>query len=63
MERGQICLLDVDLVAGEKINKIYPDATYIFIEPPEPYIETLRERMIKRDQDLPETIERRLVNA
>ena len=53
---------DVDVKGGVKLKEIFKDkAVSFFIKPPS--IETLRERLIKRNTDTPEDIEKRLARA
>ena len=54
-------LLDIDTQGARKIKEKTDSAVFIFLLPPSP--ETLRERLLSRGLDSPETIERRLANA
>ena len=54
-------LLDIDTQGARKIKEKRDSAVFIFLLPPSP--ETLRERLLSRGLDSPETIERRLANA
>lgn len=55
-------IFDVDVVGGCNIKKYYGDkALSVFIEPPS--IHALRERLVKRNTDLPEVIESRIEKA
>ena len=54
-------LLDVDTQGARKIREKTESAVFIFLLPPSP--ETLRDRLLRRGLDSPETIERRLANA
>jgi guanylate kinase len=54
-------LLDVDTQGARKIKERIKSAVFIFLLPPSP--ETLRDRLLRRRLDSPETIERRLANA
>lgn len=54
-------LLDIDTQGAKKIKEKTDSAVFIFLLPPSP--ETLRERLLRRGLDSPETIERRLANA
>jgi len=58
---GRDILLDIDVQGAEQIVKRYPDGITIFIMPPS--LETIRERMAKRNTDTPDVIERRVQNA
>ena len=46
MQRGKICVLEVDVEAAAKIHKQYPNSNFIFFNVKNP--ETLYERMKKR---------------
>jgi guanylate kinase len=54
-------LLDIDTQGARKIKEKTESAVFIFLLPPSR--ETLRERLVRRGLDSPETIERRLANA
>jgi guanylate kinase len=54
-------LLDIDVQGAELIQRKLPDATSIFILPPDR--KTLEERLRKRSEDREEVIQRRLVTA
>jgi guanylate kinase len=54
-------LLDIDVQGAEQIQRKLPDATSIFILPPDR--KTLEERLRKRSEDCEEVIQRRLVTA
>ena len=54
-------LLDIDTQGARKIKEKTESAVFIFLLPPSP--EILRERLLSRGLDSPETIERRLANA
>ena len=60
--KGNIIVFDVDVIGGLNLKRIFSDrACAIFIMPPS--IETLRERLVKRGTDSPETIECRVAKA
>ena len=60
--KGHTILFDVDVLGGLNLKRIFSDrACAIFIMPPS--IETLRERLVKRGTDSPETIECRVAKA
>lgn len=59
--QGMDILLDIDTQGAKKIKEKADSAVFIFVLPPSP--EVLRERLIKRGLDSPETIEQRLANA
>jgi guanylate kinase len=54
-------LLDIDVQGAEQIQGKLPDATSIFILPPDR--KTLEERLRKRSEDREEVIQRRLITA
>jgi len=58
---GRDLLLDIDVQGAEQIQRKLPDATSIFILPPDR--QTLEERLRKRSEDREEVIQRRLVTA
>jgi len=59
--RGHDLLLDIDVQGAAQIQRKVPDATSIFILPPNR--KTLEERLRKRSEDREEVIQRRLVTA
>ena len=60
--KGENVVFDVDVKGALNIKKIYGEKAYlIFIKPPS--IEVLRNRLVERNTDLPEVIERRLNKA
>jgi guanylate kinase len=58
---GRDLLLDIDVQGAAQIQQKIPDATSIFILPPDR--KTLEERLRKRGEDREEVIERRLIAA
>jgi guanylate kinase len=60
-QNGRDLLLDIDVQGAAQIQQKLPDATSIFILPPDR--ETLEERLRKRSEDREEVIQRRLVTA
>lgn len=61
LQAGTDVILEIDWQGAAQIRKQFPQSTSIFILPPS--IGVLRERLIKRQQDAIETIERRLAVA
>ena len=62
MSEGQNVVLDVDVVGGCNIKKMYGDeALSLFIQPPS--IEELRRRLEGRGTDAPDVIESRIAKA
>lgn len=61
-QKGNVIVFDVDVIGGLNLKRIFGDrACAIFIMPPS--IETLRERLVKRGTDSPETIECRVAKG
>jgi guanylate kinase len=60
-QKGRDLLLDIDVQGAEQIQRKLPDATSIFILPPNR--KTLEERLRKRSEDREEVIHRRLLTA
>ena len=60
-QKGHDLLLDIDVQGAAQIQKKLPDATSIFILPPDR--KTLEERLRKRGEDREEVIQRRLIAA
>jgi guanylate kinase len=60
-QRGRDLLLDIDVQGAKQIQDKVPDATSIFILPPDR--RTLEERLRKRSEDSDEVIQRRLDTA
>ncbi len=61
VEAGNIVVLDIDVQGKAQLDKIYPDAQGIFIEPPT--WEELEKRLRSRGTDTDEAIAVRLANA
>jgi guanylate kinase len=60
-QKGRDLLLDIDVQGAEQIQRKLPEATSIFILPPDR--KTLEERLRKRSEDREEVIQRRLDTA
>jgi guanylate kinase len=60
-QKGHDLLLDIDVQGAAQIQQKLPEATSIFILPPDR--KTLEERLRKRSEDCEEVIERRLLAA
>jgi guanylate kinase len=60
-EKGHDLLLDIDVQGAAQIQQKLPDATSVFILPPDR--QTLEERLRKRSEDREEVIQRRLITA
>ena len=64
LEKGtenKTIILDIDVQGALALQKINVEALYIFIKPPS--IKSLKERLIKRNSDKEDTIEKRIWNA
>ena len=57
IEDGKICFLIIEVEGGQNIMKLRPDCVPVFLLPPS--FEVLRERLLKRDTDNEEDIDRR----
>jgi guanylate kinase len=60
-QKGHDLLLDIDVQGAAQIQEKLPDATSVFILPPDR--KTLEERLRKRSEDREEVIQRRLITA
>ncbi|RPI93931.1 MAG: guanylate kinase, partial [Spirochaetales bacterium] len=58
---GRIPIFDVDVQGARQLKGRIDDAVFIFIAPPS--VDSLRERLVKRDTESTEQIELRLSNA
>ncbi len=58
---GKIVVLDVDVQGGASVRRARTDAVSVFIYPPS--IDALRQRLLTRNTDPPDVVERRLRNA
>jgi guanylate kinase len=54
-------VLEIEVEGARQVRQAMPEATQVFIAPPSD--ETLRERLVGRQTDAPEVIERRLARA
>lgn len=61
LERNGIVILDTDTVGAFNIRSHFPDAVLVFILPPSPGV--LRDRLLHRDTETDDLIERRLNNS
>jgi guanylate kinase len=61
VRRGEVVVLDVDVQGGASVRRARPDAVSVFIYPPS--IDALRQRLLGRNTDTPDVVERRLRNA
>ncbi|MGH1364146.1 MAG: guanylate kinase [Calditrichia bacterium] len=58
LEQRQVVLFDIDVKGALNVRKAYPDALLVFIKPPS--LEELKRRLIGRNTDKMDEIERRL---
>ena len=58
---GRVVVLDVDVQGGASVRRARPDAVSVFVYPPS--VDALRRRLLKRNTETPESVERRLGNA
>jgi len=59
LSEGKRIILDVDVMGGEHIHYLYPDAILIFLYPPS--FKELRRRIISRGSEEPDVIDERLM--
>jgi guanylate kinase len=60
---GHSVVLEIEVQGARQIRKTMPEAVQIFIAPPEPAAEVLRERLTGRGTDSPEDVEERMQTA
>ena len=58
---GRVVVLDVDVQGGASVRRARPDAVSVFVYPPS--VDALRRRLLKRNTESSEAVERRLGNA
>ena len=58
VESGQDVLLEIDWQGAQQVRKLVPDSVHIFVLPPS--LALLEERLVRRGQDDPATIARRV---
>ena len=61
LAQGEDALLEIDYQGALQVKERFPEAVLIFIKPPS--LEVLRERLVGRGTETPETIELRMANA
>eukprot|EP01016_Furgasonia_blochmanni_P051097 TRINITY_DN7994_c0_g2_i1.p2 TRINITY_DN7994_c0_g2~~TRINITY_DN7994_c0_g2_i1.p2 ORF type:complete len:295 (-),score=85.99 TRINITY_DN7994_c0_g2_i1:290-1174(-) len=61
MNKGKVCILEIDVVGAEKVNKSGIECNYLWLDPPS--IDEIRKRIIGRGSETPETLEKRLKTA
>ncbi len=60
---GHSVVLEIEVQGARQIRQTMPEAVQIFIAPPEPAAEVLRERLTGRGHDSPEAVEARMQTA
>ena len=60
-QKGQVCVLDIDVQGAEIVKKSSLDALFVFISPPS--MEELEARLRGRGTEKEESIQKRLANA
>ena len=58
---GRVVVLDVDVQGGTSVRRARPDAVSVFVYPPS--VDALRQRLLKRNTESSELVERRLREA
>lgn len=61
LERGRNVILDIDVQGGLQVKAAMPEAVMIFILPPD--MDTLKERLIGRNTEAADVVEKRLSKA
>jgi len=61
LAKGMDVILEIDWQGQQQIKQLFPESISIFILPPS--LSALSERLIKRNQDKPDTIKQRLADA
>ena len=61
LKAGHDVLLEIDVQGAMRVKKAYPDAVLVFIAPPS--MSALKERLIGRNTETPEQIEKRFATA
>ena len=60
--KGHVIIFDIDVQGGVNLKRIFGDQAFsIFIQAPS--VEILRERLVNRNTDTPEAIEKRVAKA
>lgn len=60
--KGHVIIFDIDVQGGVNLKKIFGDQAFsVFIQAPS--VEILRERLVNRNTDTPEAIEKRVAKA
>lgn len=61
LAKGIDVILEIDWQGHQQIKQLFPESSSIFILPPS--LEHLRDRLVKRNQDHPDIIQKRLADA
>jgi guanylate kinase len=61
LAKGEDVILEIDFQGAYQIQKLFPEAVLIFILPPS--LDELRDRIERRGEDTPDSIELRMQNA
>jgi len=61
LARGEDVVLEIDWQGAKQIKQIFSHAVLIFVLPPS--WDELRQRLLRRGEDRPETIDKRMLNA
>ena len=61
-DEGKNVIFDIDVIGGLKIRQVYPDDSLAILMSP-PSVEVLRQRLIDRNTESPESLERRVAKA
>jgi len=59
--KGKNVLLEIDIQGALQVKKKYPEGIFIFVLPPS--MQTLKERIVGRGSETPESLEKRLSSA
>jgi guanylate kinase len=63
LERGAPVVLEIEVQGARQVRETMPEAVQVFIAPPAPEEEALRNRIVGRGHDAPEQVEARLLTA
>lgn len=61
IQQGKDVILEIEVEGAMQVKKIYPDAVFIFIVPPS--LTELENRLVSRNTEVKEVIDRRLARA
>ena len=61
INRGKICLMDIDIQGGKQVHKTLSNSNFLFIDAPN--LEVLEERLVRRGNEEAEVIEKRMKNS